>query len=77
MYDTLVSILTGRFQVRPESVTPEATPPALGLDSLFVVELSFVLEEETGLKIGFDELSEAGTVAEIAQLMQDSQDASV
>lgn len=70
MYDTLVDILTGRFQVRPELVTPEATPPALGLDSLFVVELSFVLEE-AGLTIGFDELSEADTVAEIAQLMQD------
>ncbi|MFK4107470.1 acyl carrier protein [Streptomyces sp. NPDC002176] len=80
MYDTLVGILTGRFQVRPELVTPEATPPALGLDSLFAVELSFVLEEEAGLKVGFDELSEAGSVAEIARLMQDEQnrqDASV
>jgi len=80
MYDTLARILTGRFQVRPELVTPEATPPALGLDSLFVVELSFVLEEEAGLKISFDELAEAGTVAEIARLMQDEQnrqDASV
>ncbi|MFD3874226.1 acyl carrier protein [Streptomyces sp. NPDC058623] len=74
MYDTLVGILTGRFQVRPELVTPEANPPALGLDSLFVVELSFVLEEETGLEIGFDDLSEADTVAEIARLMQDEQD---
>ncbi|MFG2978202.1 acyl carrier protein [Streptomyces sp. NPDC048331] len=71
MYDTLVGILTGRFQVRPELVTPEATPPALGLDSLFVVELSFVLEEEAGLKISFDALGEADTVADIARLMQD------
>ncbi|MFI7236070.1 acyl carrier protein [Streptomyces cyaneofuscatus] len=80
MYDTLIGILTGRFQVRPELVTPEATPPALGLDSLFVVELSFVLEEEAGVTVGFDELAEAGTVAEIARLMQDAQgrqDASV
>ncbi|WP_250399640.1 acyl carrier protein [Streptomyces cellostaticus] len=80
MYDTLVNILTGRFQVRPELVTPEATPPALGLDSLFVVELSFVLEEEAGLKVGFDELAEADTVAEIARLMRqerERRDASV
>ncbi|WP_435189384.1 acyl carrier protein [Streptomyces sp. bgisy126] len=68
MYDTL----TGGFQVRPELVTPEATPPALGLDSLFVVELSFVLEEEAGVTVGFDELAETGTVAEIARLMQDT-----
>ncbi|RZU29458.1 acyl carrier protein [Streptomyces sp. BK022] len=74
MYETLVDILTGRFQVRPELVTPETTPPALGLDSLFVVELSFVLEEEAGLKIGFDELAEADSVAGIARLMQDERD---
>ncbi|MHC3388776.1 acyl carrier protein [Streptomyces lavendulocolor] len=73
MYDTLVGILTGKFQVRPELVTPEATPPALGLDSLFVVELSFVLEEEAGVTVSFDELAEAGTIAEIARLMQDAQ----
>lgn len=48
-----------------------------------MVELSFVLEEEAGLKIGFDELAEADTLAEITRLMQDErnrqgrQDASV
>ncbi|WP_432125505.1 acyl carrier protein [Streptomyces sp. bgisy082] len=68
MYDTL----TGGFQVRSELVPPEATPPALGLDSLFVVELSFVFEEEAGATVGFDELAEAGTVAEIVRLMQDT-----
>ena len=77
MYDILAKILTDRFQVRSELVSPEATPAALGLDSLFVVELSFVLEEEAGLKVDFDELSEASTIAEIARLMQDRQDASV
>lgn len=77
MYDTLVSILIDRFQVESEAVSPEATPAALGLDSLFVVELSFVLEEEAGLKISFDELSEAPTLADIARLMQDRQNASV
>ncbi|MER6252772.1 acyl carrier protein [Streptomyces sp. NPDC001584] len=76
MYDILVSILTDRFQVRPELVLPEATPTALGLDSLFAVELSFVLEEDPGLKITFDELAEAGTLAEIAELMQVKQDTS-
>lgn len=75
MYDTLVHILIDRFQVRSELVSPEATPTALGLDSLFVVELSLVLEEESGLRVGFDELSEANTIAEIARLLQDRQNA--
>ncbi|MFG2408101.1 acyl carrier protein [Streptomyces brevispora] len=75
MYDTLVHILTDRLQVSPELVSPEAKPTALGLDSLFVVELSLVLEEESGLRVGFDELSEANTIAEIARLLQDRQNA--
>ncbi|KIF00785.1 hypothetical protein PL81_39350 [Streptomyces sp. RSD-27] len=77
MYDILVSILTDTFQVRPELVSPEARPTALGLDSLFAVELSLVLEGDPGLQIGFDELAGANTLGEIAQLMQDKQDAPV
>lgn len=77
MYDTLVNILTGRFQVPPELVCPEATPAALGLDSLFVVELSLVLEKDPGCAIGFDELAQARTLADIARLMQDRHDAAV
>ncbi|MEV1051064.1 acyl carrier protein [Streptomyces sp. NPDC059017] len=77
MYDILVGILTDKFQVQPELVSPEATPTALGLDSLFVVELSLVLESDPGLRISFDELAEANTLGEIAQLMQDKQDAPV
>ncbi|MFJ4806790.1 acyl carrier protein [Streptomyces murinus] len=70
-------ILTDRFQVRPELVFPEAPLTMLGLDSLFVVELSFALESDPGVEISFDELAEASTLAEIARLMQDKQDASV
>ncbi|MEU9130433.1 acyl carrier protein [Kitasatospora sp. NPDC048540] len=70
MYDTLASVLTGRFQVRPELLSPTATPAALGLDSLFAVELSIVLEEDSGLVIDHDELADAPTLADIARLMQ-------
>lgn len=77
MYDILVSILTDRFQVQPELLSPDATPAALGLDSLFVVELSLVLERDPGVEIGIDELAEAMTLADIARVMQDRQDASV
>ncbi|MYV97285.1 acyl carrier protein [Streptomyces sp. SID3343] len=75
MYDTLINILTDKFQVQPDLLAPEATPTALGLDSLFVVELSLVLERDPGCKIGLDELEEASTLAGIAQLMQDRKDA--
>jgi acyl carrier protein len=77
MYDILVRILTGRFRVQPELLSPDATLAALGLDSLFVVELSLVLERDPGVKIGLDELAEATTLADIARVIQDKQDASV
>ncbi|CAM5427820.1 acyl carrier protein [Streptomyces hirsutus] len=77
MYDILVNVLTGTFQVQPELVSPEATPAALGLDSLFVVELSLVLERDPGLVIDHNELADAATLADIARLMQDKAGASV
>ncbi|MFC3350549.1 acyl carrier protein [Streptomyces echinoruber] len=72
-----MSILTDRFEVRPELVSPQARLTSLGLDSLFVVELSFVLEGDHGVEISLDELAGASTLSEIAQLMQDKQDASL
>lgn len=77
MYDILVNILTDKFQVKPELVSREATPVALGLDSLFVVELSIMLEKDPGVEIDSDELAEASTLADIARLMQGKKDASV
>ncbi|WP_405009844.1 acyl carrier protein [Kitasatospora sp. NBC_01539] len=71
MYDILVDLLTDKFQVRPGLVSPEATPAALGLDSLFAVELSIVLEEDSGLTIDQDELAGAATLADLARLMQE------
>jgi acyl carrier protein len=76
VYDILVSLLTDRFQLQPEVVSPEATPTTLGLDSLFVVELSIALEEDHGLVIDHDELADAATLDDIARLMQDKADAS-
>jgi acyl carrier protein len=41
---------------------PDATFEALGLDSLDVVELTLVLEEETGVKLEDEELEDVRTV---------------
>jgi acyl carrier protein len=76
MYDILVNVLIDRFQVQTELVSPEATPTALGLDSLFAVELSIVLEKDPGLTIDHDELAGAATLADIARLMQERAGAS-
>ncbi|MDH6696584.1 acyl carrier protein [Streptomyces sp. MAA16] len=75
MYDVLTELLTDRFQVRPELLSPEATPASLGLDSLFLVELSLVLEKDPGCAIGVDDLTRADTLADIARLMRDNLEA--
>lgn len=59
---TFRTILVDTFGVDQDAVTPEATFEALGLDSLDVVELTLVLEEETGVKLEDEELEDVRTV---------------
>ncbi|MTV27061.1 acyl carrier protein [Nitriliruptoraceae bacterium ZYF776] len=59
---TFTTVLVDTFGVPADDVTPEATFEALGLDSLDVVELTLVLEEETGVKLEDEELEDVRTV---------------
>ena len=59
---TFRTILVDTFGVTADDVTPDATFEALGLDSLDVVELTLVLEEETGVKLEDEELEDVRTV---------------
>nr|WP_202555827.1 phosphopantetheine-binding protein [Streptomyces sp. SID4950] len=62
-------MLVSKLKVAPEQVTPEATREDVELDSLAVVELSLLLEKELGLQISDDELLEAATMGDMADLM--------
>ncbi|GAA0665328.1 hypothetical protein GCM10010193_15950 [Kitasatospora atroaurantiaca] len=70
MFDTLKEILVSKLKVTPEQVTPESTKDDIELDSLAVVELSLVLENELGITISDDELLEAETIGEMAELIE-------
>lgn len=59
---TFTALLTDTFGVPEADITPEATFEALGLDSLDVVELTLVLEEEIGVKLEDEELEDVRTV---------------
>lgn len=59
---TFRTILVDTFDVPADEVTAEATFESLGLDSLDVVELTLVLEEETGVKLEDEELEDVRTV---------------
>jgi acyl carrier protein len=59
---TFKTLLVDTFGVPEADVTPDATFESLGLDSLDVVELTLVLEEETGVKLEDEELEDVRTV---------------
>lgn len=62
LLSTFTTLLVDTFGVPEADVTPDATFESLGLDSLDVVELTLVLEEETGVKLEDEELEDVRTV---------------
>jgi acyl carrier protein len=62
LYATFQTVLVDEFGVPADDVAPDATFEALGLDSLDVVELTLVLEEQTGVKLEDEELEDVRTV---------------
>lgn len=67
----LKELLVAKLKVSPDTVVPEATREDIELDSLAVVELSMLLDTEMGLRISDDELLEAGSIGDIARLMEE------
>ena len=47
----LTEVLTEKYDVARETISPEATMTELGLDSLTVVELLFDVEDEFGIEV--------------------------
>jgi acyl carrier protein len=62
LFSTFTTVLVDTFGVPADDITPDATFEALGLDSLDVVELTLVLEEEVGVKLEDEELEDVRTV---------------
>jgi acyl carrier protein len=64
LIDTFSSILVDTFGVEADQVSTDASFEELGLDSLDVVELTLVLEEQTGVKLEDAELEDIRTVGD-------------
>ena len=65
--------LVDTFGVPAEDGASDATFEALGLDSLDVVELTLVLEEETGVKLEDEELEDVRTVGDAVAKVAEKQ----
>jgi len=69
-YDQLSNILVTRFEVEPEELRPDVTFEELELDSLFLVELGLVVQQELGVKLTDDDATPRSTVAAVAELIE-------
>ncbi len=69
-YEFLAQVLSEKYDVSPDAISPEATLTELGLDSLTVVELLFDVEDEFGIEVP-EERATFQTLAEAAALVDE------
>ncbi len=69
-YVFLAEVLSKKYDVDPDAISPEATLTELGLDSLTIVELLFDVEDEFGIEVP-EERATFQTLAEAAALVEE------
>ena len=69
-YAFLADVLSEKYEVDPDAISPEATLTELGLDSLTIVELLFDVEDEFGIEVPEDRAT-FETLAEAAALVDE------
>ncbi|KOT52240.1 MULTISPECIES: acyl carrier protein [Streptomyces] len=80
VYEAVKSVLISHFNIPEDTIRPEATLEDIGLDSLAVVELLCVLQDELGLRVptGDDALKSLQvTLAQAAAVLDQAQPAPV
>jgi acyl carrier protein len=76
LYGRIETILTETFGVPGDDLAPEATFESLGLDSLDLVELMLVVQEEFDVQIADEELEDLVTVGHAVAAIDEKQRAS-
>ena len=69
-YAFLAELLSEKYDVAQDAISPEATLTELGLDSLTVVELLFDVEDEFGIEVP-EERATFETLAEASALVDE------
>ena len=69
-FEFLAQVLSEKYDVPREAISPEATLTELGLDSLTIVELLFDVEDEFGIEVP-EERATFQTLAEAAALVEE------
>ncbi|GGX96281.1 acyl carrier protein [Streptomyces minutiscleroticus] len=68
-FEQVKDILTTAGGLPAVPITPEASLPDAGVDSMALVVLSLQLEDRLGLEISEDDLAAAACVRELAELV--------
>ena len=69
-YAFMAEVLSEKYDVPREAISPEATLTELGLDSLTIVELLFDVEDEFGIEVPEERVT-FQTLAEAAALVDE------
>lgn len=77
LYGQVRAILIDTLGAAPADVTPDATYGALGLDSLDVVELVLIVEEQLAIRVDDEELQSIRTLQQLADLLAAKRDVAV
>ncbi|MGW2651914.1 phosphopantetheine-binding protein [Streptomyces sp. NPDC001393] len=66
-YELITTTLTDTFGIDPAQMSPDSTFEQLELDSLAMVEMAIMVQEQTGAEIG--DLTPRSTLAEAAAML--------
>lgn len=69
----LTTILTEQFGVPEDEIEPDASFEAMGLDSLDLVEVTLVIDDEMGVRIPDDRLPEIETPRQAVDVIHELQ----
>jgi acyl carrier protein len=69
-YDKVAEILTEKFGVPADDISPEATFEDMDLDSLDLVEFALAAEEELGVRISDEEAEDLKTLNDTVSLLE-------
>ncbi|TDD28856.1 acyl carrier protein [Actinomadura sp. KC06] len=72
-YQTIVSVLTDRFDVAADRISPDTTLSDLELDSVAIVELGMYIQEQWPSTSVETDIDSRWTLARLAELAGNSQ----
>jgi acyl carrier protein len=69
--EKLTEILVSEFEIEPEKITPEASIQSdLGIDSLDVVDMVVLIQDEFGIKLQSQDFKDVKTFDDLVNLLE-------